>query len=107
MLWSRLPVTVPRINSEVVVREVKDKKDVESALQVLHEDWPAERLRNSVAERTDYLKSPLRRGGLVLACLGEMPVGAALWRDSADGRCAYLTAAVTLPPYQRVPDCEG
>jgi GNAT superfamily N-acetyltransferase len=80
------------------VVEVTDAKTARVGLRLAHhEDADLER---DVAERLSYLAMPSRRGGFLVAYLGDVPVANAGYRYSSDGRCVYLTGAETAEAFR-------
>jgi len=103
MLTAPLPISGMRVNPDVRIEEVHDRAGVVAFVEVTratHDDWAAEDHRAAVAERLSYIRFPGRRGGYLVARLGGKVVANAAWRDSADGRCVYLSSAHTLPEFR-------
>jgi len=85
-------------NSELRIVEVATPKMARISLQLAHHG-PAQ-IERDVAERMTYLGVPSRRGGFLVAYLGDVPVANAGYRYSADGRCLYLTGAETVEEFR-------
>ena len=86
------------LNSEVRIVEVANPELARISLQLAHHG--PEHIERDVADRMTYLGVPSRRGGFLVAYLGDLPVANAGYRYSADGRCVYLTGAETVEQFR-------
>ena len=86
------------LNSELRIVEVATPEMARISLQLAHHG-PAQ-IERDVAERMTYLGVPGRRGGFLVAYLGDQPVANAGYRYSSDGRCVYLTGAETVEQFR-------
>jgi GNAT superfamily N-acetyltransferase len=106
-----LPVAEPRmmtitlplpddwpVNSEVRVVDVADAEIARLGLRLAHHDSPD--IERDLVERMRYLGLPSRRGGFLVAYIGDVPVANAGYRYSSDGRCVYLTGAETVEQFR-------
>lgn len=99
MMTVALPISGdwrPRANVNVV--EVRDEAAARLSLVLAHHD--PEELEQMLPDRLAYLASSTRRGGFLIAFIGDEPVGNAGYRYSEDGACVYLTGAETVPEHR-------
>ena len=82
------------VNADVRVVEVEDADAARAGLRLAHHEGGE--LERDLTERMAYLALPGRRGGFLVAYIGEAPVANASYRYSRDGRCIYLTGAETV-----------
>ena len=82
------------VNADVRVVEVEDADAARVGLRLAHHEGAE--LERDLKERMAYLALPGRRGGFLVAYIGEAPVANASYRYSRDGRCIYLTGAETV-----------
>jgi GNAT superfamily N-acetyltransferase len=86
------------MNSEVRIVEVANAEMARLGLRLAHHDPPE--IERDLVERMTYLGLPSRRGGFLVAFIGEVPVANAGYRYSSDGRCVYLTGAETVEQFR-------
>jgi GNAT superfamily N-acetyltransferase len=99
MMTVALPLTGdwrPRIAVNIV--EVHDDTTARTSLVLAHHD--SEELEQMLPDRLAYLATSGRRGGFLIAFIGDEPVGNAGYRYSADGACVYLTGAETVTEHR-------
>ncbi len=86
------------VSSEVRIVEVADAEIARLSLRLAHHD--SQQIERDVAERMAYLGLAGRRGGFLVAYIGDVPVANAGYRYSLDGRCVYLTGAETVEQFR-------
>jgi GNAT superfamily N-acetyltransferase len=86
------------VNREVRIVEVADAEMARLGLRLAHHDSPE--IERDVVERMAYLGLPSRRGGFLVAYIGDVPCANAGYRYSSDGRCVYLTGAETVEQFR-------
>jgi GNAT superfamily N-acetyltransferase len=87
-----------RPREPVTIVEVHDERTARISLQLAHHN--DEELEQMLPDRLSYLATAGRRGGFLIAFIGDDAVGNAGYRYSADGACVYLTGAETVPEYR-------
>ena len=65
-----------------------------------HPDAPASELNALVGERLAYLRHPNRRGGFLVAFVGDEPAANAGYRYSSDRATVYLNGAETVERFR-------
>lgn len=80
------------------IEHVSDESTARLSLELAHHD--GDELEMMLSDRLAYLASAGRRGGFLIAFIGDVPVGNAGYRYSADGACVYLTGAETVPEHR-------
>ncbi len=98
MMTATLPLAGAWHLASVRIVEIADEETARASL-VLARHEGAE-LERALAERLAYVRLPSRRGGYLVAYLGDVPVANAGYRYSRDGRCLYLTGAETVAAYR-------
>jgi GNAT superfamily N-acetyltransferase len=99
MMTVALPLSVDRLApGDVRIVEVRDAATARLGLELAHHE--SGELESDLKERLQYLELATRRGGFLLAYIGETPVANASYRYSADGRCVYLTGAETVEAFR-------
>jgi len=78
-------------NDAVRIAEVRDEAIARLSLELAHHN--ANDIARMLPERMAYITAPWRRGAMMVAYVGDVPVANAAWRYSSDGRCVYLTGA--------------
>ena len=99
MMTTALPLSGdwrPRVSLNIV--EVHDEATARISLALAHHDH--EELHQMLPDRLAYLGISGRRGGFLIAFIGDEPVGNAGYRYSEDGACSYLTGAETVPEHR-------
>jgi GNAT superfamily N-acetyltransferase len=99
MMTAPLPLSgdwQPRAVVDVV--EVHDEATARISLALAHHE--REELEQMLPERLAYLGISSRRGGFLIAFIGDEPVANAGYRYSEDGVCVYLTGAETVPTHR-------
>lgn len=101
MMTAALPLSGDwRARAIVDVVEVHDEATARISLTLAHHD--REELEQMLPERLAYLGISGRRGGFLIAFIGDDPAGNAGYRYSEDGTCLYLTGAETVPEHRGV-----
>lgn len=98
MMTATLPLAGSWRAADVRIVEVADEASARASL-VLARHEGAE-LERALTERLAYVRLSSRRGGYLVAYLGDEPVANAGYRFSRDGRCLYLTGAETVAAYR-------
>ena len=101
LLSAELPIMGLRSSADVRIVEVVDARIARAGIRLAHPDSSAEEIDAMVAERLAYLRHPGRRGGFLVAFVGDEPVANAGYRYSADGRTVYLNGAETVERWRR------
>lgn len=99
MMTAPLPLSGdwrPRAIVDVV--EVHDEATARISLVLAHHE--REELEQMLPERLAYLGISDRRGGFLIAFIGDEPVGNAGYRYSGDVACLYLTGAETVAQHR-------
>jgi len=96
LLSAELPVTGLRSSADVRVEEVADARVAPIGMRLAHPDSTNQEIDAMVGERLAYLRHPGRRGGFLVAWIGDEPVANAGYRYSGDGRTVYLSGAETV-----------
>ncbi|MHB8631434.1 MAG: GNAT family N-acetyltransferase [Candidatus Limnocylindria bacterium] len=91
-----LPVAGLRAATDVRIEEVADERLARIGMWLAHPGTTGDEIEAMVAERIAYLRHPGRRGGFLVAWLGDEPVANAGYRYSSDGRTVYLSGAETV-----------
>lgn len=100
LMTADLPVLGLRVDADVRIEEVRDERMVLLGLSLAHPLAPAGELDSMLADRMAYLAHPTRRGGYLVAFIGDEPVANAAYRYSADGSTVYLTGAETVERFR-------
>jgi len=95
-LTATLPIAGLRVTPDLRIVEALDADTVRFGLQLAHPDASMDEIAAMLGERMVYLAHPGRRGGYVVAFMGDEPVANAGYRFSADGRTQYLNGAETV-----------
>jgi len=85
-------------NDAVRIAEVRDEAIARLSLELAHHN--ANDIARMLPERMAYITAPWRRGAMMVAYVGDVPVANAAWRYSSDGRCVYLTGAETVEAHR-------
>lgn len=96
LLTAELPIEGLRSAPEVRIEEVVDERAARIGLELAHREAPPAEIDELLAERMAYLGQPNRRGGFLVAWIGDEPVANAGYRYSADGQTVYLNGAETV-----------
>jgi GNAT superfamily N-acetyltransferase len=96
LLTAELPVSGLRSAADVRIEEVADARLAEIGMRLAHPESTDREIETMVDERMAYLRHPGRRGGFLVAWIGDEPVANAGYRYSADGRTVYLSGAETV-----------
>lgn len=84
--------------AELRIEHVSDESAARLSLELAHHE--GHELELMLSDRLAYLGSAGLRGGFLIAFIGDIPVGNAGYRYSADGACVYLTGAETVPEHR-------
>lgn len=96
LLTGELPIHGLRRSPDVRIEEVVDERLARIGITLAHPTSSDDEVRAMVADRLAYLGHPARRGGFLVAFVGDEPVANAGYRYSADGRSVYLNGAETV-----------
>jgi GNAT superfamily N-acetyltransferase len=86
-----------RVNPDVRIVEVRSREVLQTWLAACFPDLTAEQLAQEIESRWMYLQSSSRRGGDLVAYLGDGLVGSASWRDASDGSAVQFVGGWTIP----------
>lgn len=100
LLTAVLPVAGLRSAPGVSIVEVQDEALARVGLRLAHADAPASELEALLEERLAYLRHPGRRGGFLVAFVGDEPAANAGYRHSSDGATLYLNGAETAERFR-------
>ncbi|MEA2662093.1 MAG: hypothetical protein QOH08_1665 [Chloroflexota bacterium] len=96
LLTAELPLgDLLRTAPDVRIEEVADAPLARIGMRLAQPDSTDEEIESMVRERLAYLRHPRRRGGFLVAWIGDVPVAHAGYRYSGDGRTVYLSGAAT------------
>jgi GNAT superfamily N-acetyltransferase len=100
LLTAQLPIVGLRTAPDVSIVEVEDEAYARVGLHLAHPDAPALELDALVEERLSYLRHAKRRGGFLVAFVGDEPAANAGYRYSSDGATVYLNGAETVERFR-------
>jgi GNAT superfamily N-acetyltransferase len=100
LLTAVLPILGLRTAADVAIVEVEGEAIARVGLRLAHPDAPAPELEALLEERLSYLRHPQRRGGFLVAFVGDEPAGSAGYRYSSDGITVYLNGADTAARFR-------
>ena len=85
------------VNPEVRIEEVTSARVARTWLKRCFPDLTEEQLSADVERWTLHRAAPARRGGNLVAYLGDQLVGSASWRDASDGQAVQFVGGWTIP----------
>ena len=100
LLTADLPLRGLRLDPSVRIIEARDEHVVRLGLSLAHPLAPPAEIDSMLADRMAYLAHPTRRGGYLVAFIGDEPVANAGFRYSADGSTVYLSGAETVERFR-------
>ncbi len=100
LLTALLPISGLRSAPDVSIVEVEDEGLARVGLRLAHPNAPASELDALLEERLSYLRNPKRRGGFLVAFVGDEPAANAGYRYSSDGATVYLNGAETVERFR-------
>lgn len=100
LLTATLPISGLRTAADVSIVEVQSEALARIGLRLAHPDAPTAELETLQEERLAYLQHPNRRGGFLVAFVGDDPAANAGYRYSSDGATVYLNGAETAERFR-------
>lgn len=100
LLTAVLPVAGLRASPDLSIVEVEDEALARIGLRLAHPAASVPELEALLEQRLSYLRHPKRRGGFLVAFVGDEPAANAGYRYSSDGATVYLNGAETAEPFR-------
>lgn len=100
-MTAELAITLFRSNPDVRVEEVRSAELARRWIERCFPDLSAAQIADDVERWSVRFAASTRRGGDLVAFIGDDLVGSASWRDSSEGDCVQLVGGWTLPSMRR------